>query len=576
MYEPTPTTYSATPDETLIARAIEALPETGDRHHTIVQLEHQTVCLTVAKAPARDDAWVWFSSAAAERADLTSDRLLPLVSAGNFDRWYYVAHDIGNATPLSEFRRVAELSTARSLALLLGIAHALDDAVSQGKPPYEVTPDSVFLDPRLGAMVGDLGVAREALGNPADDPHAPWVAPEVLRGEDAHPRSAVYAFGAIAYTLLTGKAPHSGDAHDIAAAAPPRLSEARPDLPATLDTVFAVSMAQDPRKRYATAAEARHLLNLIIYGAPSVPVLEAQPRFRRGSQATKPAPTQQHAPRLQTAVEEHPKRGPALVALLCGGALLAGALAGIVAGGGDDAPAPHPRVDAAGMSVELPDGWQQRPAEAGRLEAVATRDGDATLTAVSSKGRVGDADQGTPVVLGDYEAWSHEPSKTEDGGRTAAFVIPTESGKVEITCAAGPSSATNTLALCERTASTLQLGVQKAVSLNAVRQAAQRWRAAATRLQDERTAGRARLARAAQQSGQIQSAEALAGIYENAARRFAALTGGQPVVRAARETASAYRALARAAQGNSSSAWASARAEVRDTESQLNRTLAAD
>ena len=96
------------------------------------------------------------------------------------------------------------------------------------------------------------------------------------------------------------------------------------------------------------------------------------------------------------------------------------------------------------------------------------------------------------------------------------------------------------------------------------------------RLQDERTAGRARLARAAQQSGQIQSAEALAGIYENAARRFAALTGGQPVVRAARETASAYRALARAAQGNSSSAWASARAEVRDTESQLNRTLAAD
>jgi serine/threonine-protein kinase len=574
MYEPTPTTYSASPDETLIARAIEGLPETGDRHHTIVQLEHQTVCLSVAKAPPRDDSWVWFSSAAAERADLSSDRLLPLVSAGNFDRWYYVAHDIGNATPLSEFRRIAELSTARSLALLLGIAHALDDAVSQGKPPYEVTPDSVFLDPRLGAMVGDLGVAREALGNPADDPHAPWVAPEVLRGEDAHPRSAVYSFGAIAYTLLTGSAPHSGTPQEIAAAPPPRLSEARADLPATLDTVFAVSMAQDPRKRYATAAEARHLLNLIIYGAPSVPVTEAQPRFRRGSQVTKPAPTK-HAPRLQTAVEEHPKRGPALVALLCGGALLAGALAGIVAGGGDDAPAPHPRVDAAGMSVELPDGWQQRPAEAGRLEAVATRDADATLTVVSSKSRVSEADQGTPVVLGDYEAWGHEPSKAKDGGRSAGFVIPTDSGKVEITCAAGPGSATNALALCERTASTLQLGSQKGVSLEAVRRSAERWQAAARRLKDDRTAARARLAGAVEQPAQIQSAEALAGIYENAARRFAALTGGQPVVRAARETASAYRALARAAQSNSSSAWASARAEVRDTEGQLNRTLAA-
>jgi hypothetical protein len=193
MYEPSPTTYSATPDETLIAEAIEGLPSTGDRHHTVVHLEHQTVCLSVARAPAQDDCWVWFSAAAAERAELTSDRLLPLVSAGNFDGWFYVAHDIGTAVPLSEYRRISELSTARSLALLLGIAHALDDAVSQGKPPCEVTPDSVFLDPRFGAMVGDLGVAREALGNPAasDDAHAAWVAPEVLRGEDAHPRSAV-------------------------------------------------------------------------------------------------------------------------------------------------------------------------------------------------------------------------------------------------------------------------------------------------------------------------------------------------------------------------------------------------
>ena len=279
MYEPTSTTYSASSDETLIAEAIEGLPKTGDRHHTIVHLEHQTVCLSVARAPAREDTWLWFSAAAAERADLQSDRLLPLVSAGNFDGWFYVAHDIGSAVPLSEYRRISELSTARSLALLLGIAHALDDAVSQGKPPCEVTPDSVFLDPRLGAMIGDLGVAREALGNPAasDDAHAAWVAPEVLRGEDAHPRSAVYSFGAIAYTLLTGGPPHSGDPQKIATAKPPRLSDARPDLPATLDTVFAVAMAPDPRKRYATAAEARHLLNLVIYGAPNVPTAGADP-----------------------------------------------------------------------------------------------------------------------------------------------------------------------------------------------------------------------------------------------------------------------------------------------------------
>jgi hypothetical protein len=576
MYEPSPTTYSATPDETLIAEAIEGLPSTGDRHHTVVHLEHQTVCLSVARAPAQDDCWVWFSAAAAERAELTSDRLLPLVSAGNFDGWFYVAHDIGTAVPLSEYRRISELSTARSLALLLGIAHALDDAVSQGKPPCEVTPDSVFLDPRFGAMVGDLGVAREALGNPAasDDAHAAWVAPEVLRGEDAHPRSAVYSFGAIAYTLLTGGPPHTGSPQQIVNAAPPRLSDVRPDLPATLDTIFAVAMAADPRKRYATAAEARHLLNLVIYGAPSMPALETSPRFRRGSAAPKGTPAR-HAPRLQPAVEEHPHRGRVVAGLLVGGALLAGGLAGTVAAGGDNPPAPHPRVTAAGMSVELPDGWKQRPAEAGRLEAYPVRDQASGLAVAITNTRLQRSDQATPMLLGKYESWKHEAVPTEAGDRVASYVIPTRTGKVRVTCTAAAGAASSTLALCERTASTLRLGQQKTMTLEAVTKTQEHWRQAANQLRTDRAAGRRELARADLQADQIQAAQGLAGTYEHAARRFAAISNGEPVVKAARETAATYRALAEAAQVNTTSSWAAAVAEVRAAEARLARAVAA-
>ena len=577
MYEPIPSTYSATPDETLIAEAIEGLPSTGERHHTIVNLEHQTVCLSVARAPAQEDCWVWFSAAAAERAELTSERLLPLVSAGNFDGWFYVAHDIGNAVPLSEYRHISEVSTARSLALLLGIAHALDDAVSQGKPPCEVTPDSVFLDPRLGAMVGDLGVAREALGNPAagDDAHAPWVAPEVLRGEDAHPRSAVYSFGAIAYTLLAGRPPHTGDAQAIAHARPPRLSDVRPDLPATLDTVFAVAMAPDPRKRYATAAEARHLLNLVIYGAPSMPAQEAPPRFaRRGSSAGKPSPAR-HAPRLQPAVEEDPRTGRTIVALLVGGALAAGAVAGSVAAGSDDPPAPHPQASAAGLSVELPDGWSQRPAEAGRLAAYPARDPRSGLKVAVTRERLQRSDQADPVLLGGYESWHHDAVATKDGERVARYVIPTRSGKIEISCTAAPGSAPNTLALCERTASTLDVGSLRTITLAAVAKAEDRWREAASRLKADRAEARGDLARATANSDQIRAAEALAGTYEHAARRFAALSNAQPVVKAARDTAATYRELAGAARSNSGTTWAAALADVRDAEAKLAQAVAA-
>lgn len=574
VYEPTPTTYSAPPDETLIAEAIEALPATGDRHHTIVHLEDQTVCLSVARAPTREDCWLWFSAAAAERAELTSDRLLPLVSAGNFDGWFYATHDIGAAVPLSDYRRMAELSTARCLALLLGISHALDDAVSQGKPPCEVTPDSVFLDPRLGAMVGDLGVAREALGNPAagDDRYAAWVAPEVLRGEDAHPRSAVYAFGALAYTLLTGVAPHAGDPQQIATADPPRISRARPDLPAALDTVFAVAMAQDPRKRYGTAAEARHLLNLVIYGAPGAPeqvAAQRTPRFRRAPAAPVPAPT----PKLPPV--ERPRLRAVLVGLAVATALAGGGLAGTVVAGGEESPPAQPaRATVAGLSATLPAGW--RPQDDGaRLEAHPIGESTSGITVQASDKSLSADGGGTPVLLGRYEAWREDAVRTEGGGRAVNYVIPTTSGSVVTTCTAAPGADPNLLATCERAASTLRLRSQRSVPLATVVAAEQRWRLAAGRLRVDRAAARRKLSEASRQAGQIQAAEGLARVHERAANRFAKLSGGAPVVEAARQTAGAYGDLAGAVRSNSTGGWAAAAAAVRRAEARLARALAA-
>jgi hypothetical protein len=577
MYEPTSTTYGAASDEALIADAIESLPSVGERHHTIVQLDGQTICLSVARAPADEECWSWFAAAAGERADLTSDRLLPLVSAGNFDGWFYVAHDIGAAVPLSEYRRVSDLTTQRTLALLLGIAHGLDEAVRQGKPPCEVTPDSVFLDPRLGAMVGDLGVAREALGNPPSDqdPHAAWVAPEVLQGDGAHPRSAVYSFGAIAYTLLTGRPPHAGDAQQIALARAPRISEERPDLPATLDTVFAVAMAHDPSKRYATAAEARHLLNLVMYGAPTVPALEASPRFRRGNGAAKGAtPPPAPVARIRPVVEEHPRRGQVVVGLLVAGAVAAGAAIGTVVAGGDSAPPARAHAEGAGMTVELPSGWRQEPARAGQLAASPAGNQSSGLLVAATREPVSRADQAAPVLLGTYQAWRHEAQPTGRGGRATRYVIPTTSGKIEVTCTSGGGAAA-LLALCERTASTLHIDGRHTLGLTTVIANHQRWRALALKLRSDRAAERLDLSRAAKQTGQIDVAERLARTHDRAAGGFAKLSGGAAASKAARDVASAYRALAAAARRDSPSAWAAARADLRSAEARLQRAVAA-
>jgi hypothetical protein len=259
-----------------------------------------------------------------------------------------------------------------------------------------------------------------------------------------------------------------------------------------------------------------------------------------------------------------------------GGALAAGAVAGTVAAGGDSAPAPHPQATAAAMSVELPDGWRQRPAEAGLLEAYPARDPKSGLTVAVSSNRLQRSDQATPVLLGEYEAWHHDAVSTNDGERAARYVIPTRSGKVEVTCTASPGAASNTLATCERTASTLRLGSkQRTLTLGAVRRAQDRWRLAANKLKVDRAEGRSDLARATSNSEQISAASALAGTYEHAARRFAALSNGEPAVQAARATAAAYRELAQAARSNSSSTWAAALSDVRDAEAKLARAIAA-
>jgi hypothetical protein len=146
---------------------------------------------------------------------------------------------------------------------------------------------------------------------------------------------------------------------------------------------------------------------------------------------------------------------------------------------------------------------------------------------------------------------------------------------VEITCTASPGAAPNVLALCERTASTLQLGSQRTLTLAAVATAQERWRLAVAALKVDRNQGRRALAQAKGQPAQIAAAKALAGTYEHSARRFAALSNGEPVVRAARETASSYRALAAAARSNSATTWASALADVRAAEARLARVVVA-
>jgi serine/threonine-protein kinase len=92
-----------------------------------------------------------------------------------------------------------------------------------------------------------------------------YIAPELIRGEEAGPPGDVYALGCLVYECLAGVPPF-GDRHvlDVVNAhlegTPPDLTERRPDVPRALAEVVEGAMAKLPEQRPRTATAFAHLL----------------------------------------------------------------------------------------------------------------------------------------------------------------------------------------------------------------------------------------------------------------------------------------------------------------------------
>ncbi len=89
---------------------------------------------------------------------------------------------------------------------------------------------------------------------------AGYLAPEQARGEPTTPAVDRYALAVVAFELLTGTRPYSGDSPTAEAAAHvnapiPSASAVNPELPHQVDGVLAQGLAKAPDARFATAAE---------------------------------------------------------------------------------------------------------------------------------------------------------------------------------------------------------------------------------------------------------------------------------------------------------------------------------
>jgi eukaryotic-like serine/threonine-protein kinase len=199
----------------------------------------------------------------------------------------YLTMELVQGTTL---RRVLQdegaLSVGRTLEILEQILDALAAAHRKGLVHRDVKPENVLLDESGRVKVADFGLARAVsegastatstiLGTVA------YLGPELVTSGRCDARTDVYAVGVLAYEMLTGRQPFTGEtplqvAFQHVNTDIPAPSDVEPGIPAEVDVLVCALAARAPQDRPIDASAA---LTLVRHTreALDLAVLDARP-----------------------------------------------------------------------------------------------------------------------------------------------------------------------------------------------------------------------------------------------------------------------------------------------------------
>jgi tRNA A-37 threonylcarbamoyl transferase component Bud32 len=216
-------------------------------------------------------------------ARLQHAHIVPVLTAGEVEGLpYYTMPYVDGESLRLRLARGGELPLNEAVRILREVASALAYAHDRGVVHRDIKPDNVLLSGGA-AMVTDFGVAKAlsasatgdekgsgltslgvALGTPA------YMAPEQAAADPLTDRRAdIYAWGVMAYELLTGQAPFAGRSPQAMLAAhisepPEMITNRRATIPPPLAQLVMRCLEKRAADRPQTAAELVHALDALV------------------------------------------------------------------------------------------------------------------------------------------------------------------------------------------------------------------------------------------------------------------------------------------------------------------------
>ena len=232
-------------------------------------------------------------------ARLQQANIVPVLSAGAFESIpYFTMPYVAGESLRARLAVGGQLPIGETVGLLREIARALAYAHEQGIVHRDIKPDNVLVSGGT-AMVTDFGVAKAlnaattgggdaltgtgmTLGTPA------YMAPEQATGDPRiDHRVDIYAFGCLAYELLTGAPPFAGRSMQAAIAAhiaeaPVPVERQRAGVPQSLASLVARCLAKNPADRPQSARELLTALDQVSSSPQLVALARRAPMARLG------------------------------------------------------------------------------------------------------------------------------------------------------------------------------------------------------------------------------------------------------------------------------------------------------